>query len=95
MSLTHQLRLKYDDLWQKMVFHRFVEEMGNGTLPTSKFRAYFLQDYVFVNDLATLISLGIAKAPTIEAAGVLHGFLSGLVAPEGRPGKRPLRASIP
>ena len=83
MSLTRQLRLKYDGLWQKMVFHPFVEEMGDGTLPASKFRAYFLQDYVFVNDLATLISLGIAKAPTIEAAGVLHGFLSGLVAPEG------------
>ena len=83
MSLTQQLKLKYHSLWRKMVFHPFVEEMGAGSLPTAKFRAYFLQDYVFVNDLATLTAMGIAKAPNFEAAGVLHGFMSALVAPDG------------
>ncbi len=85
MPLTQQLRLKYDDLWQKMVFHPFVEEMGNGSLPVEKFRAYFLQDYVFVNDLVTMTALGIAKAPNFEAAGMLHGFLSGVLGSDGAP----------
>ena len=51
-----------------MVTHPFVTEMGDGILPVAKFREYFLQDYVFVNDL--------------EAAGVLNGFLTGILNPE-------------
>ena len=82
MSLTQELRLKYDDLWQRMVKHPFVNEMGDGSLPAEKFRAYFLQDYVFVSNLVSLTALGIAKAPDFGAASVLHKFLAGVLDPE-------------
>jgi thiaminase/transcriptional activator TenA len=65
-----------------MVTHPFVIELGDGTLPREKFRAYFLQDYVFVRDLVTMTAMGIAKAPSVLAASQLGQFLSGIVNPE-------------
>ena len=82
MALTEELRSKYRDLWEGMVTHPFVVEMGDGTLPVEKFRAYFLQDYVFVNDLVSATALAISKAPDFHAAGKLHGFLTGILNPE-------------
>jgi thiaminase/transcriptional activator TenA len=82
MTLTQELRHTHHDLWQRMVTHPFVRELGDGTLPVEKFRAYFLQDYVFVRDLVTLTALGIAKAPSVAAASMLNQFLSGILNPE-------------
>ena len=47
-----------------------------------KFRAYFLQDYVFVHDLVAMTSMGLAKAPTFLAANQLHQFLASILNPE-------------
>ena len=82
MSLTRELRDKHADLWRKMVFHPFIEEMGDGTLSHARARRYFLQDYVFVNDLVAMIAHGTAKAPSVEAASHLYAFLSVILSPE-------------
>ena len=82
MTLTQELRHTYHDLWHRMVTHPFVIEMGEGTLAVEKFRAYFLQDYVFVHDLVAMTSMGLAKAPTFLAANQLHQFLVGILNPE-------------
>ena len=82
MSLTNDLRGKYSDLWERMVTHPFVVELGDGTLPLEKARAYFLQDYLFVRDLVSMTAMGVSKAPTLEVAGVLNRFLSGVLNPE-------------
>ena len=82
MTLTQELRHKYHDLWEKMVTHPFVLEMGDGTLPVEKFRSYFSQDYVFVSDLVSLTALGMSKAPDFAAAGMLNQFLTGILNPE-------------
>ena len=81
MTITQELRHTYRDLWQRMVTHPFVVEMGDGTLPVEKFRAYFLQDYIFVRDLVTLTAMGLAKAPNLRVAGQLEPFLSGILNP--------------
>ena len=78
MSLTQELRAANVELWERMVTHPFVEEMGDGTLPPEKFRRYFLQDYVFVKDLVPMIALGAAKAPSIEDGYPLVKFLAAL-----------------
>ena len=65
-----------------MVMHPFVIEMGDGSLAAEKFRAYFLQDYVFVNDLVAMIALGVSKAPNFTDANMLNQFLSGILNPE-------------
>lgn len=82
MGLTGELRQKHKDLWRKMVCHPFVVEMGDGTLPVEKFRRYFLQDYVFVNDLVAMTAMGIAKAPDFTGANMLNQFLVGILNPE-------------
>ena len=82
MSLTQRLRSEHHDLWERMVTHPFVIEMGDGTLPAAKFRAYFLQDYVFVSDLVSMTALGVAKAADFSGANMLNQFLSGILNPE-------------
>ncbi len=82
MPLTDRLRARHHDLWQRVVAHPFVEEMGSGTLPEEKFRAYFIQDYVFVRDLVSVVALGMSKAPDLNAAGRLNRFLTGILDPE-------------
>jgi thiaminase/transcriptional activator TenA len=82
MTLTQELRQQHRDLWHRMVTHPFVVEMGDGTLPVEKFCLYFLQDYVFVHDLVTMTSMGLAKAPSFLAANRLHQFLAGILNPE-------------
>ena len=78
MSLTSELQSENTELWERAATHPFVIEMGEGTLPTDKFRRYFLQDYVFVRDLVQTIALGAAKAPTIEDGAPLVKFLAAL-----------------
>tara|TARA_Y100000814_G_scaffold273084_1_gene230920 strand:+ start:656 stop:1003 length:348 start_codon:yes stop_codon:yes gene_type:complete len=68
MSVTADLKIKYSSLWSDMTNHAFVNEMGMGTLDPEKFRRYFLQDYVFVNDLVVLTANAISKAPDIKSA---------------------------
>jgi thiaminase/transcriptional activator TenA len=65
-----------------MVGHPFVREMVEGSLPTEKFRRYFLQDYLFVRDLSVFLSLAISKAPDFDAARKLSAFLNVLVTGE-------------
>ena len=82
MPLTQELRRKHHDLWHKVVDHPFVVEMGDGTLPTEKFKSYFLQDYIFVKDLVSMTALAVSKAPDFQAAGRLNQFLTGILDPE-------------
>ena len=82
MTVTQELRERYSGLWEQMVYHPFVVEMGEGTLPAGKFKRYFLQDYVFVADLVSMTANAIATAPSFDAASRLHSFLSGILDPE-------------
>ncbi len=81
MSLTQELKDKHADLWRRMVFHPFIVEMGEGTLSHERARRYFLQDYVFVNDLVGMIAQGTAKGPNFESASRLYAFLSVILDP--------------
>ena len=76
MGLSGDLRRANLDLWERMVTHAFVRELGDGSLSAERFRRYMLQDYAFLKDLVTLAALGIAKAPDLDAARHLDGFLS-------------------
>ncbi|MBI4336950.1 MAG: TenA family protein [Chloroflexi bacterium] len=76
MGLSQELRQQHAALWERMVTHPFVQELGSDTLPLEKFQRYFLQDYVFVRDFTSLLALGIARAPGFEAARRLASFLA-------------------
>ena len=82
LARTETLRAEYADLWTRSTRHRFIEELGDGTLPIEKFRRYFLQDYVFVNDLARMCGVAIARAPDLTSARPVHEFLADLMGAE-------------
>ena len=82
MTLTSSLKIKYLNLWDSMTHHKFVLGLADGSLPENIFKKYFLQDYVFVNDLVTVTSQAITKSPNLSAASVLNNFLTGILDPE-------------
>lgn len=82
MTLTSDLKTKYSDLWEKVVTHPFILEMGDGNLPQRTFRRYFVQDYAVVGDIAAIVAYGIAKAPDFDGAAVLNRFMNGILNPE-------------
>jgi thiaminase/transcriptional activator TenA len=82
VTLTSDLKAKYCSLWESMTHHRFVSQLGDDSLPSDAFKTYFLQDYVFVNDLVVLVAQAIAKAPNLNAASIFNDFLTGVLDPE-------------
>ena len=82
MTLTEELQRSHAPLWEQMVTHPFVRELGEGTLPLEKFRFYFVQDYRFLEALVKIVSLAIAKAPDFATARHLEEFLRGILTGE-------------
>lgn len=82
MALVDQLRKNSGRIWTGAADHPFIAELGDGSLPEHKFRRYFIQDYVFVNQLAKVGGLAIAKAPDLVAARPFGDFLSVLLGAE-------------
>ena len=76
MSLVEELLSQHNELWERVITHYFVRELGDGILPLEKFQRYFLQDYVSLRDFTTLLALTVAKAPSFDAARPITRFLS-------------------
>ena len=76
MSFTQELKEGVGPLWERMVTHPFVEELGQGTLPWEKFQRYFQQDHIFLRDWISLLTLGITKAPDFDSARHLSAFMN-------------------
>lgn len=64
MSSFHQQLLKgTDEIWQKMLSHRFLNMTADGTIPDGTFKTWMRQDYIFVRDAIPFIAVLLAKAP--------------------------------
>ena len=84
MGLSNEFRAGVGLVWERVVTHPFVSELGDGTLPRVTFDIYFDQDHLFLKDWAILLSLATAKSPNFDAARQLVGFLhAGLGGEEG------------
>ena len=75
MGLSDELRNGVGPIWEKVVGHSFVTQLGDDTLPRDIFNVYFDQDYLFLKDWAVLLSLATAKAPDFDSARPLVAFL--------------------
>ena len=75
MGLSDELKAAVQAVWERVVTHPFVIELGDGTLPQATFDVYFDQDHLFLKDWAILLSLATAKSPDFDAARQLVGFL--------------------
>lgn len=76
------LRARHEDAWRRATTHRFVRELGQGTLDDRVLRGYLVQDYAFVGTLASLVGLAIARAPTMAGKRLFAGFAAILTSDE-------------
>ncbi|MFQ6030312.1 MAG: TenA family protein, partial [Dehalococcoidia bacterium] len=75
MGLSDELKSGVGPLWERVVTHPFVLELGDGTLPQETFDIYFDQDYLFLKDWSILLCQAAAKAPDFDAARQIVSFL--------------------
>ncbi|PSQ10995.1 transcriptional regulator [Halobacteriales archaeon QS_5_70_15] len=75
---TEWLRERSEPDWTRATEHRFVRELGAGTLEDAVFRRYLVQDYAFVGTLTGAFGHAVGTAPTMEAKARLSGFLGTL-----------------
>lgn len=80
MRYTDELRQLGAEIWEAEMQHPFVRGIGDGSLPTSKFRFYMQQDYVFLIEYSRVFGLTVAKSRSLETmagfADLLHATLS-------------------
>jgi thiaminase/transcriptional activator TenA len=74
-SFTEELKTQTQPEWTDTTEHRFTEELIDGTIPDEVFRRYLVQDFAFVNTLASAIGHGAGQAPTLAAKAELATFL--------------------
>jgi thiaminase/transcriptional activator TenA len=66
-SFSAQLRNTANGIWDAILAHPFVRELGAGTLPAGRFTYFVLQDYLYLLDFAQVLCLGGAKAPNLAS----------------------------
>ncbi|WP_367176532.1 TenA family protein [Haloarcula rubripromontorii] len=72
---TDWLREQSQPDWDAAVEHRFVEELGAGTLDEDAFAEYLVQDYAFVGELVGTFGHAVGQAPDMAAKRRLVEFL--------------------
>ncbi|MBB3174698.1 thiaminase/transcriptional activator TenA [Endobacter medicaginis] len=60
-------RLRHDAsvVWKSYIDAPFVRALGDGSLPREDFRAYLVQDYLYLNHFARAYALAAYKAPDL------------------------------
>ncbi|MEM4781422.1 MAG: TenA family protein [Halalkalicoccus sp.] len=79
---TDWLRERAEPDWTATTTHRFVEQLGAGTLDQAVFARYLVQDYAFVETLVSLVGYGVGQAPDMEAKAELAAFLAAITGDE-------------
>jgi len=78
-ELFDRLKSACQSDWDAYTRHRFVLELGAGTLPESSFRYYLQQDYLFLIHFARAYALAAFKAEDLEELRAAAGAVSAIV----------------
>ena len=70
--------------WEAYTGHRFVQGLGDGSLPRSAFLHYLKQDYVFLMHYSRAWALAVAKSASLEEMKVAATSVDALVNHETR-----------
>jgi len=65
--------------WARYVEHDFVRQLGAGSLPQAAFRAYLVQDYLFLIQFARAYALATYKSRTLADMRVAQAGLSAIL----------------
>ena len=75
MHFTDELAEVGDPIWDAIVAHPMVEQLGKGTLDETPFRYWVRQDYVYLVEYARVFALGAANAPDLDRMGTFAELL--------------------
>lgn len=64
-------------IFEEIINHPFIEELGNGTLSKSAFESYIQQDYLFLLDRTNAFSILALRAPNLELKSYLQELAKG------------------
>lgn len=79
MSLSHQLWQDNQEIAISCLHHPFVQGIGDGSLPETRFAYYVGQDAFFLEAFARAYSVAAAKAPDWKAFQVFHSLADGVL----------------
>lgn len=79
MAFTDEISEEADEIWEAILEHPMVRELGEGTLDEAPFRYWVRQDYVYLVEYGRLFALGAAKAPTLDEMGTFAELLGSTV----------------
>ncbi|MEO0945859.1 MAG: thiaminase II [Pseudomonadota bacterium] len=65
--------------WSAYTQHKFVQGLGDGTLPREAFLHYLVQDYIFLIHFSRAWALAVTKADTVEEMRLAAGTVNGLI----------------
>lgn len=72
MLTVDQLITHSQPHWDHYLYHPFVLQLGEGTLPAKSFQHYLQQDYLYLFQYSRALSLGIFKANTFSDIEFAH-----------------------
>lgn len=79
MGFTKDLEVVADPIWDAILDHPMVVELGEGTLDEEPFQYWVRQDYRYLVDYARLLAYGTARAPTLDQMGTFADLLSATI----------------
>lgn len=79
MDVFERLKQAAASDWQSYVDHEFVRQLGAGTLPEAAFRAYLVQDYLFLIQFSRAWALAAYKSRTIPEIRAAQAGLAGIL----------------
>jgi thiaminase/transcriptional activator TenA len=66
MRFTDVLRKSAGSQWDRVVNHKFTDELAEGTLDKDVLKRYLVQDHRFLDAFVVLLSTIISKARTLS-----------------------------
>ncbi|MGM0389482.1 MAG: thiaminase II [Natrinema limicola] len=79
MSATDELSTIGDPIWEAILKHPMVSQLGEGTLDEAPFRYWVRQDYVYLIEYARVFAHGAAMAPDLERMGTFAELLDSTI----------------
>ncbi len=81
LRFSESLRQSCEATWTRAIEHRFVTELGDGTIADDVMAAYLIQDHRFLDSFLVLLGAAIASSDRFESRLVLGRF-TGMVCGE-------------
>jgi thiaminase/transcriptional activator TenA len=82
MAFHDSLRQAAQPIWDAILAHPFLKELGEGTLPHERFLYFIRQDYLYLFDFARVLCLGGSKAEDLETLEMFAKHAANTVAVE-------------